>query len=129
MTRTRDFILKPWIAALSLGTTLGGWAVLARQDLARVDTQAAQPQPTPEAVVEAVHQALPPVPTVEALLAYASPGTGSGLHIINLPPVPAIVAPQPQQPQIVQLPAAEQPPAAAPQPQAPPPTPTTRSSR
>ena len=124
MTKTHDFILKPWIAALSLGVTLGGWAMLARQDFVAVNGQPAQSQATPETIVKAVHQALPPVPTVEALLAYASPGTGGTLSAAGLPQVPVIVAPAPR-PQVIQAPAPQAP---APQPQTPPVT-TTRSSR
>jgi hypothetical protein len=115
MTKTRDFILKPWIVALSLGATLGGWAMLARHDFVDVGGQVTQAQATPAAVINTVNRELPPVPTVEALTAYASPN--GALSAAGLPQVPAIVAPAPRS-RIVQ----------APQPQTPPVT-TTRSSR
>jgi hypothetical protein len=115
MTKTHDFILKPWIAALSLGATLGGWAMLAKQDLAATGNQVTQDQVTPAAVINTVNRELPPVPTVEGMTAYASPN--SAQSSADLPQVPAIVAPAPRS-RILQ----------APQPQTPP-VATTRSSR
>ena len=96
--------------------------MLARQDFAAVDSQTAQTQSTPRRVVKAVSQTLPPVPTVEALMAYASPGTGSAPPETDLSSVPVVIVPQPQSPQVVQAPASQPPAAAAP-------VPRTRSSR
>ena len=130
MTKRNALVFKPWIAALSLGATLGGWAMLARQDIAVAEDQPIQSPATPEAVMKAVHLELSPVPTVEALLAYAAPDAGRVQprdDDLDLPPIPMVVAPAPR-PQVIQTPAPQQ--ATAPQqPQAPPPVATTQSSR
>jgi len=119
-------ILKPWIAALSLGATLGGWAFLAQREakgnadeyirsVAATLAQGAAP------VVQSVVATLPPVPSVAALAAYAAPGLVN-VPALDLPEIPVVSAPAPRvqaQPQ----PQPQQ------QPQPAPPVTTTRSSK
>ena len=119
-------ILKPWIAALSLGATVGGWAFLAQREakgnadeyigsVAATLAQGAAP------VVQSVVATLPPVPSVAALAAYATPGLVN-VPALDLPEIPVVSAPAPR----VQAQPQAQP---QPQPQPAPPVTTTRSSK
>jgi len=123
MTRA---ILKPWIAALSLGATIGGWAVLAQREAKGnadeyiLSAAATLPQGAAP-VVQSVVATLPPVPSVAALAAYATPGLVN-VPALDLPDIPVVSTPAPRiqaQPQ----PQPQQ------QPQPAPPVTTTHSSK
>ncbi len=88
MTKPRNSVLKPWMVALSLGATVGGWVFLARQ--ATDSTQ--QVTPAPSGAMQSATVELPPIPTVQALQAYAAPASASGSQV-DLPPVPQVAAP------------------------------------
>ncbi len=141
-TKPQDSILTPWIAALSLGVTLGGWTLLARQEVADAKSTPQPATPTPVPVIKPMVANFPPIPTVGALTAYAAASTDV-LPTLDLQPVPVVVMPAPR-PQVVQAPAAQAPAAQEPTPQdpqtpdvqapqappqAPPPVATTETSK
>lgn len=142
-TKPQGSILKPWIAALSLGVTLGGWTLLARQEMADAKSTPQPATPTPIPVIKPMAANFPPIPTVGALTAYAAPSVDA-LPTLDLQPIPAVVAPAPR-PQVtpapvVQAPAAQEPTSQDPQTpdmqapqdpatQAPTPVTTTESSK
>jgi hypothetical protein len=88
MTRPRNSALKPWMVVVSVGATVGGWILLARQ----ATDVSPQTAPEPSNATQSVTADLPPIPTVEALHAYAAPTTGPGSQL-DLPQVPSVVSP------------------------------------
>jgi hypothetical protein len=119
MTKRNGSIRNPWLMALSLGVTVGGWALLGNQMLSQKPSTTIPVTPGSLTASQSVTVVLPPVPTVIALRAYATASTGVGTDL-NLPPVPVVIEPLPR-PQIVQAPSAPAPQApSAPKPQAPP---------
>ena len=94
MTKQSHSILKPWIAALSLGATVGGWALLAQRE-AKVNSAPAAPPQGPAPVIQNVVATLPPVPSVVALAAYAAPSL-TNVPALDLPEIPVVSAPAPR---------------------------------
>ena len=127
MTKRSGSIRNPWLTALSLGVTVGGWALLGGQMMEQKPSTTTPVTPEPTVERQSVTVVLPPVPTVVALRAYATVSTGVGTDL-NLAPVPVVVEPPPRPQIIVQAPSA---PAQAPQsaPSAPAPVTNTGSSK
>ncbi len=89
MTKRSNFSVKPWLAVLSLGVTVGGWALLGRQLLVQQPDASAPLSPGQPAASQSVAVTLPPVPTVEALQGYAANGTGAG-QVVIVPAAPVV---------------------------------------
>ncbi len=81
--------LKTSLVALSLAATLGGWAVLAQQDVQHNGQPIAL---APEPVVQSIE--LAPIPTVARPPASGAEGISApGVAPLELPPIPDVSAP------------------------------------
>ncbi|MBN1264063.1 MAG: hypothetical protein JXA25_01125 [Anaerolineales bacterium] len=107
MTENGKSSLKPMLAVVTLGTTLGGWGLLAKNQMDKAAVSMESLPTTSVSETQLLTENLPPIPTVAALIEYAAADQSE--ISLDMEPVPVVVDPGPRQQVFQQAPASSSP--------------------